>query len=319
MRLNPKDAFAFQNLSGAYLDLGRFDEAKAIVEDAISKKFDSIGVYQASVSLGFIQGEKTALPRALAWAQGTSDEAFILTQKASDEDALGKITQSQETWRQAIAAAERYGMKDFVGSIRSIQANRDASRDACASSHKEAEEAVATSEDVDTLRLSALSLARCGEEVKSRKISDDLSRQFPTNTMLHKVGLPLIEAANHLHRGQPAEAIAALELARPYELGALQAGGAGYFINYLRGQAYLQSRDGIKAAAEFQRILDHRGIHSASELLPLARLNLARAYAIQGDTAKARTAYQDALATWKDADADFIPMQQAKAEYAKLQ
>jgi tetratricopeptide (TPR) repeat protein len=88
---------------------------------------------------------------------------------------------------------------------------------------------------------------------------------------------------------------------------------------YVRGLVYLRMKDGEKAAAEFQKILDHRGLEPTSELIPLSQLNIGRAYALQGDVGKARTAYQDFLALWKDADPDIPVLKEAKAEYAKLQ
>jgi tetratricopeptide (TPR) repeat protein len=121
-----------------------------------------------------------------------------------------------------------------------------------------------------------------------------------------------------LQKKQPAEAVAALESARPYELGS-GPHGAGFSVNHLRGMAYLDLKDGAKAAAEFQRILDHQGVSASDPLYVLAHLNLGRAFVLQGDKAKARTAYQDFFAAWKDADPDLPVLKEAKAEYAKLQ
>jgi len=131
------------------------------------------------------------------------------------------------------------------------------------------------------------------------------------------VKAPEAHAAQALYKNQPAEAIAALEPLRVIELGNGPQ-GTGYEPNYLRGQAYLKMGDGMKAAAEFQRILDHPGIVPVDPELALSRLYLARAYTLQGDTAKARTAYQDFLALWKDADPDIPILKQAQSEYEKL-
>jgi tetratricopeptide (TPR) repeat protein len=128
----------------------------------------------------------------------------------------------------------------------------------------------------------------------------------------------MVHAEQYLQKKQPAEAIAALEPVRPYELGD-GPHGTGFLPNHLRGLAYLQQRDGAEAAAEFQRILDHQGVGPTDPLYPLAYLNLARAYVLQGDQAKARTAYQDFFAKWKDADPDVPILKEAKTEYTKLQ
>ena len=118
-----------------------------------------------------------------------------------------------------------------------------------------------------------------------------------------------------MDRKAPEKAIEALSPATPYELGTNQ----GLFPIYIRGLAYLQAKRGTEAAAEFQKIVDHRGIAPTAPEHSLAKLGLGRAYAMAGDSAKARAAYQDFFALWKDADADVPVLKEAKAEYAKLQ
>jgi tetratricopeptide (TPR) repeat protein len=135
--------------------------------------------------------------------------------------------------------------------------------------------------------------------------------------LLNAVHIPTVWALLNLQRKASAEAISALEPARKYEFG-VGPGSANFWPVYLRGLAFLRMQDGTKAATEFQKILDHRGANAVNLLYPLARLNLARAYALQGDTPKARTAYQDFFALWKDADPDIPILMQAKAEYAKF-
>src|SRR5208282_5966639 len=134
---------------------------------------------------------------------------------------------------------------------------------------------------------------------------------------LRQVDTPFVEAASALQANKPENAVAALETVRPYELG-FGPNGTGFGPNYLRGLAYLKLRDGTKAMAEFQRILDHRGVSVWDPEYALARLNLARAYVLQGDAGKARTAYQDFFAEWKDADPDLPVLKDARAEYEKL-
>jgi tetratricopeptide (TPR) repeat protein len=123
-----------------------------------------------------------------------------------------------------------------------------------------------------------------------------------------------------LNAKNAANAIKLLRLAAPYELGECEPFVSGMMYPvYLRGHAYLLAHQGNEAAAEFQRIIDHRGVVLNFPLGALAHVGLGRAYALQGDTAKARTAYQDFFALWKDADPDIPILKQAKAEYAKLQ
>ena len=157
-----------------------------------------------------------------------------------------------------------------------------------------------------------------GDAPRSQKLIEELAREFPTDTMQNMVWLPVARAANQIHANQAAQAVSSLDLATPYEMGS-PPNGAVYWPMYVRGEAYLHLADGAKAAAEYQKILDHRGIDLTSPLYPLARLGLGRAYALQGDKAKAKGAYQDFFAAWKDADPDVPILKEAKAEYAKLQ
>jgi predicted Zn-dependent protease len=157
----------------------------------------------------------------------------------------------------------------------------------------------------------ATALALCGDTNRTQKLIEELAKDFPLDTLLNNVSLPVARAIIELQHNNPTRAITLLEAASPYEL-------ADYGPMYFRGKAYLQAREGAKAAAEYQKILDHRGIEPTSPFYVLARLGLGRAYALQGETTKARTAYQDFLAFWKDADPDIAILKQAKEEYEKL-
>jgi tetratricopeptide (TPR) repeat protein len=218
-----------------------------------------------------------------------------------------------------------------------VRAVRDAAHGFSDAARQEAAEALRAPGGRGTRALAALALAQIGDAAKAQKLIDDLAREFPNDTIVVSCSLPTVEALNDLQRQKPDEAIAALEPARKCEMGAGPGYSPGFWPVYVRGQAYLRLKDGTKAAAEFQKILDHRGALATSELYPLAQLNLARAYALQaGHVApgfspassvpggedlkvKARTAYQDFFALWKDADPDIPVLIAAKAEYAKLQ
>jgi predicted Zn-dependent protease len=168
--------------------------------------------------------------------------------------------------------------------------------------------------------VAALALARVGDVTAAKKLAESLSRDFPQDTLIQSYWLPAIRSAMELNAKNAANAIKLLRLAAPYELGECEPFVSGMMYPvYLRGQAYLLAHQGNEAAAEFQRIIDHRGVVLNFPLGALAHVGLGRAYALQGDTAKARTAYQDFFALWKDADPDIPILKQAKAEYAKLQ
>ena len=141
--------------------------------------------------------------------------------------------------------------------------------------------------------------------------------QYPNDTVLNKVSVPLALATSDLQRNQPAQAVARLETATPYEFGS-EPGAAHYWVNYIRGEAFLGSKQGAKAAAEYQKILDHRGVAPQDVTYNLSHLGLGRAYALEGNTTAAKSAYQDFFAAWKDADPDLPVLKQAKAEYEKL-
>jgi tetratricopeptide (TPR) repeat protein len=153
-------------------------------------------------------------------------------------------------------------------------------------------------------------------------MADDLGKRFPEGTIIQFNYLPTLRAKLALLRSNPQQALDSLQAAAPYELGL----PALSFYNwpnmypvYVRGEAYLAAHQGKEAAAEFQKILNHRGIVLNEPIGALAHLQLGRAYAMSGDSAKARAAYEDFLTLWKDADPDIPVLQQAKAEYAKLQ
>lgn len=160
---------------------------------------------------------------------------------------------------------------------------------------------------------SAQALALSGDLRQAQELADDLARRLPTNTLINAVSLPIVRGTIEFERGNAARTIELLHSVAPYELGF-----GGLRAIYLRGQAYLRLGKGNEAAAEFQKLVDHRSIAPADPIHALARLGLARAYALAGDTARSRKAYQDFLALWKDADSDIPILRQAKTEYAKL-
>jgi eukaryotic-like serine/threonine-protein kinase len=172
--------------------------------------------------------------------------------------------------------------------------------------------ALSTGEDVEAL--SAIALGLAGDASQSTRLAADLAKRFPEDTIVQFDYLPVIHAVAALQSGSANKALEALVLAAPYELGA----GLSYPV-YLRGEAYLAAHQSSAAAAEFQKILDHACLVLNSPIGALAHLGLARAYALSGDTVKAKSAYQDFLGLWKDADPDVPILQQAKTEYAGLQ
>jgi ATP/maltotriose-dependent transcriptional regulator MalT len=172
--------------------------------------------------------------------------------------------------------------------------------------------ALQLSHDRITLSLSANALAICGDLNQTKTLVDELARRFPTDSLINQVRIPLIEAHVEMQRGNAAQAIQLVEKTRLYGRNIL------FPIAHLRGQAYLAEKKGAEASAQFQEILDNRGWSALSYFYPLAYVGLARAAVLQGDTAKARKAYEDFFALWKEADTDLPILIEAKKEYEEL-
>jgi len=168
----------------------------------------------------------------------------------------------------------------------------------------------------------AFALALAGDNVGTQTLADHLESRFPEDTSVRFSYLPTLRALNALKRGDPAKSIELLQISATYDLGTQRSTihglfGALYPI-YVRGEAYLALHRGAEAAAEFQKILDHRGIVISDPVGALAHLELGRAYVLLGEKKKAGQAYQDFLTLWKDADSDIPVLKQAQAEYSKL-
>ncbi|MEQ1353476.1 MAG: serine/threonine-protein kinase [Candidatus Acidiferrum sp.] len=317
LRVDPLDEFGYQNQMAAYLCLNRYDEAKAVAETARSQKLDPPVLHEALYAIAIIQGDKAALQRESSWANGRAAEMLFLQRKSFYEDSVGRIKQSRETAQHGIDVAKRYGYTGNAINTLGGQALRDAVHGYTQSARQKAASLPRTPGDSLPRAAAALTSAMIGDSVPAAKLAGELSKDYPTDTVIKYSVLPAIQALDLLRHDKAADAVAALEAGRKYELGQNSFYGT-YWLVYVRGLAYLQLRDGAKAGAEFQKILDHQALNAVSPFPALSRLGLAHAYALQGDAAKARTAYQDFFALWKDADPDVPVLVAAKSEYAKL-
>jgi serine/threonine protein kinase/tetratricopeptide (TPR) repeat protein len=316
MRIDPKDVYAFQNVADTYERLNRFDEARAVAEQAAAKNMGR-SVHFTLFDLAFIRGDEAAERHELELAAGHPDEPILLMFQANALCALGKLQPARAAFARSESVSQRLGYKEFSGIILAQQASCEAELGNLKEARQKISDALAISQDRDTRAIVMDALPRTGDTARSQKIADDLVRQYPTDTLLNKVFVPLAQARSDLQRNQPVQAVARLEIATPYELGT-GPGTARYLVNYIRGEAFLGSNQGAKAAAEYQKILDHRGIDPWDVSYSLSHLGLGRAYALQGNSAAAKSAYQDFFAAWKDADPDLPVLKQAKAEYEKL-
>jgi len=317
LKMAPKDAYAYQNVADAYERLNRFDEAKAVAEQAVAQNLGN-SIHFTLFDLAFIRGDEAGERHEVESAAGKPFEPIMDFLYARSELALGKLQHARADFAKSESVAQHIGYKEFGAIILAAQAPEEARLGNLEEARKKISEALAASQDRDTRRIVMVALAIAGDGARSQKMAEELVRQRPADTLLNKVWVPVAQAFTDLQRNQPEQAMARLETAAPYELGT-GPGTAGYTINYLRGEAYLRLKDGAKAAAEYQKILDHRGTDPIDVNYALSHLGLGRAYALQGNTASAKSAYQDFLAAWKEADPDIPVLKQAKTEYAKLQ
>jgi eukaryotic-like serine/threonine-protein kinase len=319
MRLDPKDAYAYQNVAFAYEGMNRFEEAKAILDKAEAQNITLLlGGEFTRYELAFLHNDEASMQRVLDGTKGRATEAIALLIRAQGEYFYGKVKDARQTLIESARVAQRLGLREFAASLSVRQHSIEAEMGDSAGAGQAISQATGVTNDKDTRTAAAVLLARTGDASGSEKLASNLAREYPNDTILNSVWIPLARASTELHRNNAVKAIELLEATRPYELGS-GPNATSYWPNYVRGEAFLKVHDSAKAAAEYQRILDHRGVDPTNPLYTLARIGLARAYALQGDTTKARTAYQDFLALWKDADPNIPILQQAKTEYAKLQ
>jgi serine/threonine protein kinase/Flp pilus assembly protein TadD len=321
VRLEPNAVTGYANLAAASLALNRLDEAKSALEQARERKIDSLSLRSAMYDLAFLRNDVAEMERAVAWGAGRPGEEDVMLSTQSDTEAYyGRLGKSKEFSRRAVDSAIRADSKETAAFWEVNAALREAEFGNTAAAKQGVGAALALAPGRDVSVLAALTLARVGETARAKEVVVGLEKGYPTNTVLKIYWLPTIRAAVELNGNNSAQALVLLEGAAPYELGSpppLQ--GGTLYPAYLRGQAYLLAHNGASAAPEFQKLLDHRGMVQNFPLGALAHLQLGRAYAMSGDTAKARTAYQDFFALWKDADPDIPILKEAKAEYAKLQ
>ena len=315
LRIDPKDGYGIQNIADTYGRLNRFDEARAIAEKANSHPWSvNFTLYE----LACIRGEEAAARHVVELATGRPEEPILLWFHARHELSLGKLQSGRAIYAEGESSARRLGYKEFSGVILAIQAVDEAQLGNLTEARQKISEALAVTQDRATRQIAMVALAETGDTTRSQKMAEELVHQYPTDTLLNKVWIPVAQAFTDLQHNQPAQAVARLEIAAPYEFG-VGPETSGYKVNAVRAEGYLRSKDGAKAAAEYQKILAHRGVNGVDVLYNLAHLGLGRAQALQGNTASAKSAYQDFFAAWKDADPEIPVLKQAKAEYAKLQ
>jgi len=320
LRLDPNDVVAWSNLTQDFLGLNRLEDAKAAIEQARARKLDSGFLRLMMYDLGLLRGDSTQMEQQLAWGSGKPGDEDILLSAQSDTEAYhGRLTKARDFSRRAVDSAVRADSRETAALWQVNAALREAEFGNAAAARQGVTAALALAPGRDVKMLAALTPARFGDTARAKTMMEELEKSNPSNTVFKLYWLPALKAAIELNEGNSAQALVLLEAAAPYESGGPPPFQLGtMYPAYLRGQAYLSAHNGTAAAAEFQKFLDHRGIVLNFPLGALAHLGLARAYALSGDTTKARTAYQDFFALWKDADSDIPILKEAKADYEKL-
>jgi serine/threonine protein kinase/TolB-like protein len=319
--LEPNSATFHSNLVGIELALNRTQDARASIQQALERKLDSFSLRLSIYGTAFVEGDQTTMQQQLAWAAGRPrEEDWLLSAQSDTEAYFGRLAKAREFSQRALESALRADAIETASLWQVNAALREAEFGNDHSAGQAALAALARAPGRDVRSVAALALARAGDAAQAQKLAETLNKDFPQDTIVQGYWLPSVRAANELNKKNSAKAVEILQTAALYELGQCEPFQVGMLYPiYLRGQAYLAAHQGKEAVAEFQRIIDHRGVVLNFPLGALARVGLARAYVLQRDKEKSRAAYQDFLALWKDADPDIPILKQAKAEYANLQ
>ena len=322
IRLRPDYTLAYAFRISSYLALNRFDEARATYAQAPEVKLHTPYIDVLMYYLAFAQNDTAGMAQHAAKLEALPRWGHQMFSMEGDTAAYsGHLKDARQLSRRAIDNAQHRGEKDapalYTGTSGLTEAwfgNTDEAR-------RRATLALKLSTGRDLQYFAALAFAYAREDARAKALADDLDKKFPEDTIVQFNYLPSVRGKLALNTGDASLAIERLGVAAPYELGATRTTDLDWtamFPVFVRGEAYLAARQGSEATAEFQKILDHRGLVLNQPIGALAHLGLGRAYVLQGDIPKAKAAYQDFLTLWKDADLDIPVLQQAKAEYGKL-
>jgi serine/threonine protein kinase len=313
LRLDPNDGSFYGVVALMYMHLNRLDEATTILQQARARKLDHPFLHVDLYDLAFLSGDTAGMQRQLEWATGRpGDEAYFLNMQSDTEAYYGRLEKAREFSRRAVQSAIRADLKDTAAHWQALAALRQAMFGNSQAAERDVVAALALSRDGSVISVSAETLARVGDDAGAERLLGEMERSQPSDKPREE-RFPTLIAVMEINKGNAAQAVALLDVLAPREL------WFGLRPAYLRGEAYLVGHNGVAAAAEFQKLLDHRSLVRHELTGALAHLQSGRAYALAGDTAKAKIAYQAFLTLWKDADPDTPICKEAKAEYAKLQ
>src|ERR1700722_546785 len=322
MRISAPDSLSYTNLVLSNLYLNHLDEARATAQEAISKNFDSPALRISLYELAFLKSDAQGMAEQVSWGTGkTGSESVMLCQEASTAAYAGKLGASRDFSRQASNSAQHAGDKEMSADCEAAAALREALYGNASEAKQRVVEGIARMTGRDAQYAAALALALAGDSTRAKSLTDDLDKRFPEDTVVRFNYLPTLRAQITLDApGSGTKAVEILAATSPYELGVPGSNTlrTNLYPVYIRGEALLASHQGTTAVTEFQKILDRSGVVINEPIGALAHLGLARSYALAGDGAKSRAAYNDFFTIWKDADPNVPVLLQAKSEFAKL-
>jgi len=314
-RLSPHQAATIENLATIFLRLDRLAEAEAMCREAFDSGLATNFSRETMFMLAAIRKDEKLMKQQLEWLSGRADEYRVDVWQGNLAAFSGRLKKAKEFYRSASKQADSSNLKEAAANYAISAVSLDASFSNCREVDAAIEKALVTSKNnKNTLIYAARCLASCERAEKTEALMAELRKAYPNDTFVNQIWLPIIQASMQLERSNFRQAVELLHPVTRYE----RASGVGFRAIMLRGRAYLGLGDGKSAAAEFEKILDNRGLSPLSIEYPLAYVYLARAARLTGDLPRSRKAYQDFLALWKDADPDIPILKEAKAEYEKL-
>jgi tetratricopeptide (TPR) repeat protein/predicted Ser/Thr protein kinase len=322
--IDPDFGVGYVNIAYSYFYLDRLPETEKVIQKAYAQKFEMPELLLLQYHLASIAGDSAGMDRVATLARGRPGvEDWMLHAQALVEARSGRLQAARRMSHRAVDMAQQAGQRERAATYQAAEAIYDAFLGDASAARRSVTAALQLSNGRDVEFAAAFALALAGDASRAQSLTDDLERRFPEDTSVKFNYLPALRALLALNHHAPEKAIELLQVAVPYELAVpaidFNAFFGGLYPVYVRGEAHLAAHQGAEAAAEFQKILDHRGLVVSDPIGALAHLQLGRAYTMQGDTTKARAAYQDFLTLWKGADPDISMLKQAKFEYAKLQ
>jgi tetratricopeptide (TPR) repeat protein len=331
LRLSPDNVVGYINTGSALMALQHVSEAQQILLEAEAKKLDDVNVHINLYAVAFLAGDAATMAKELSWLQSRPEYSSQGLSLESDTAAYtGHLRKARELTAQAVAAATHAANNENAAMWRANAALRESAFGNFAEAKRLAGGALKVAPESPGVQIEAtLALSRSGDNRRARELSKNLSSRFPLDMQMQSLWLPIVAAQTDLNEKNTSAAIDLLKTAKPMEMALIPFTATSSCLDaaYLRGQAFLVLGQGEAAATEFQKILDHSGLVWNCWTGALARLGVARAYALEssqgkdaGDGhAKALDAYKNFLAFWKDADPDIPVLKEARAEYGKLQ